>query len=290
MTTRDSNVASFDGGLIQRQANETLNDFSCEHIHSALLEHGVLLFRGFNCSLDEFGKLAEKHSSQMIIDPTRETYHQQVQYVPAGTTAIDLHSEHSNSPFAPDYLWFYCANSATDQGQTTYANGQFIWNSLNASTRQFFTNQKVCYTRIFPDFIWKIFVASFIDEPIAATDITREHLQELFSGHKEATIKFLPEDAIQLTYATLAYNKFDDDIFFVNSLIGPYPGQTICTEDGTALPAAITDDVEQCYSLHTKGIPWQNGDIALIDNHRLMHGRQESDDLDRQLFSTLSNR
>ena len=48
-------------------------------------------------------------------------------------------------------------------------------------------------------------------------------------------------------------------------------------EDGGVLPDEVMADVRDCSERLTHKIRWRTGDIVLIDNHRMLHGRAETD-------------
>jgi hypothetical protein len=289
MTSKTPYSKPFSGKIIHSKRGEPITDISSEDFADQMQRHGVILYTNFATDPVRFGEFANKNSGRLILDPTRQTHHESVQRVLVGTGAIDLHSEHSNSPFAPDYLWFYCRSAADSQGQTTVANGNEIWNALKPETQQFFCQHKIVFERVFPEPFWKIFVWSMLEEKIALEDVTTEHLHHLFRDQPDAVITIEAENSIRLCYSRYAFNVFDKTTkFFVNSMMGPYAGQTLSIENLTAIAPHILKDVATVYTSQTEEIPWQNGDIAVVDNMRFMHGRRESSDMTRELFSILS--
>ena len=289
MTSTAPYSKPFSGKIIHGKCGEPITDISPEDFAAQMQRHGVVLYTNFVTDPVSFGEFANSNSGRLILDPTRQTHHESVQRVLVGSDAIDLHSEHSNSPFAPDYLWFYCRSAADSQGQTTVANGNEIWNALKPETQQFFCQHKIVFERVFPEPFWKVFVWSMLKEKIAVEDVTTTHLHHLFKDQADAVITIEAENSIRLCYSRYAFNIFDKTTkFFVNSMMGPYAGQTLSIENHTPIAPHILKDVAAVYTSQTEEIPWQNGDIAVIDNKRFMHGRRESNDMTRELFSILS--
>lgn len=279
----------FTGKIIHSKNGELITDIASEDFISQMQQHGVILYTNFATDPVSFGEFANNNSGRLILDPTRQTHHESVQRVLSGTTAIDLHSEHSNSPFAPDYLWFYCRNAADSLGQTTVANGNDIWHALKPETQKFFCQYKIGFERVFPEPFWKLFVCSLLEENITLEDVTTEHLHQLFENQPDAELTIEAENSLRLRYSRYAFNISDETTkFFVNSIMGPYPGQTLSIEDHTPIASHLLKEVADVYASQTEEIPWQNGDIAVIDNKRFMHGRRESTDMTRELFSILS--
>jgi len=46
--------------------------------------------------------------------------------------------------------------------------------------------------------------------------------------------------------------------------------------------------VSSCTEICTDEISWQDGDVAVIDNSRFMHGRRKIEDSQRRLHAALS--
>lgn len=78
---------------------------------------------------------------------------------------------------------------------------------------------------------------------------------------------------------------------FANSILGPsfnYEKPKITFADGTELSARLLAEVESVTARLTENLDWQDGDAALIDNTRVMHGRRAITDPNRTIFNALS--
>ena len=73
-----------------------------------------------------------------------------------------------------------------------------------------------------------------------------------------------------------------------NSIRGPYGGQTVLLEDDSPIPGSVKQDVMEASEKLTEEIPWRNGDVAIVDNTRFMHGRTAFSDPQRRIFAALS--
>ena len=60
-------------------------------------------------------------------------------------------------------------------------------------------------------------------------------------------------------------------------------------EDGSKLPDEVADELQKLYDKFVEEIPWQAGDLVMIDNSRFMHGRPEFKDNRRLIFTLTSN-
>ena len=55
------------------------------------------------------------------------------------------------------------------------------------------------------------------------------------------------------------------------------------------LPAEVMGDVKAASERMTRKIPWRDGDIAMLDNHRILHGRADTDGGERSILVRLGN-
>ncbi len=91
----------------------------------------------------------------------------------------------------------------------------------------------------------------------------------------------------QIQVAPVRPSSLSNGQAFANAILGPshnYEPPVYTLADGGVVSAgeieALRDIAETC----TVEINWQDGDVAVIDNTRIMHGRRAIKDADRQLF------
>jgi alpha-ketoglutarate-dependent taurine dioxygenase len=82
--------------------------------------------------------------------------------------------------------------------------------------------------------------------------------------------------------------KYGFQLAFANSLTGPYPDYRKTFEDYSEIPATVFQEIRQLHEKLTEKIPWQAGDLVMIDNSRYLHGRCAFDDRQRRLFTLMS--
>jgi len=289
MKFKTHRLGKYSGLIVQASNKDPLIKFSPPICQDLIKTHGVVLFRNFSITPENFGLFVKNNSRTTTLDPTRVFFNDTVQRVHEGTDSIDLHSEHSNSPFRPDLIWFLCHQAPQQNGQTTYCDGVRIWKALNQSTQQLFIDNKIQYHRTFPEQIWKIFIARTLAEPLLPEDITATHLQQVFANKTGVTLNLNDDESLAMTFISDAFNiVLNQQKSLTNSLFGPYPGQTITLENSEPLPAQVVQEIKICYDEFTEEILWENTDVVAIDNTRFMHGRRSSEDLKRELFSVLS--
>jgi alpha-ketoglutarate-dependent taurine dioxygenase len=242
---------------------------------------GVLLFRGFAISDPTFPSLAGRFTSQFLQDrgnsKTSDPTGGFVQGVTLGTHHVELHCENAVSAERPDIIWFYCAAPALKGGETTFCDGVGIWDQLKDSTKRLFLSKKVKYAITVPR---EQYLNS--DQKIVL------HVGSLkFAG---TTYRFNNDESLTIEYIVSAVNstKYGSQLAFANSITGPYPSYRTTFADNSAIPVAVIQEIKQLHEKLTENIPWQAGDLAMIDNSRFLHGRRAFYDKQRRMFSLLS--
>ncbi|WP_188152151.1 TauD/TfdA family dioxygenase [Teredinibacter waterburyi] len=267
-----------------------------------LRSHGVLLVRseGEHADLGDFEKFTQTLASSFTVhgNPARSLISDDgfTQEVDAGTHALPPHSEMTYMPFYPDTMWFYCVQPPQAQGETTVFDGVEMLERLSVETREFLQSNRLKYKHIYPRSAWSRTVPV---ETAAEAAALIESVLPLFSSRGEFTFFFDDEDNMHAQYLTSAISTSKDGVpTFSNSLeISFVPrvielrGGSVEMEDGTPMPQAILDEISVIGKQVESKISWQKGDILMIDNTRVMHGRRSivSQD-DRQLFVRLGNR
>lgn len=258
-------------------------------IIEALKVSGILLLRNFNTSINSFSKLVEKTSARVTIDPARNHTSEKTQLVDAGTDAIGLHIENGNTPFLPDCLWFFCEIAAKEGSQTTYCDGKSVWESLSEKSRDIFKNKKIKYQRNISEKMWQ----KYLSAELGLDTVTVEHLMMVENRVPGLSVKLNDDQSIWVTYSTSAVHidPFSGELYFANSLLGPsynYEKPIITFEDNSIIPEDVLNEVTEISNSHTKDIAWENGDIAIINNKRVMHGRREIMDVNRKIHVAMS--
>lgn len=280
-------------GLVVRSAAGSLEDLSRDYVLASLAESGYLLLRGFDVNMAGFTTLVERVGTRQSLDPAREFFSKVAQKVDAGTDAIGLHCENGNSPFWPDIAWFYCEQAAVRGSQTTVCDGQIVWRLLREETRQLFSDLDITYSRKVSESQWKNYVFHSLNQRLPLAEITVAHLQDLMSGSGSAEVEALPDNAIfyRCTVGAARVSTLNSALAFANSILGPsynYEQPDIRFANGDAIPEAVMAEVQDVTARCTADIQWRSGDIAIIDNKRVMHGRRKIEDSNRKIFNALS--
>ncbi|PTL76231.1 TauD/TfdA family dioxygenase [Vitiosangium sp. GDMCC 1.1324] len=281
------------GVLIQAPEGESLDTLTKDGVLASLEEAGFILFRQFNTHLDAFSHFVKRMSSRISLDPARQFHGSVAQKVDAGFDAVGLHCENGNSPFLPDLCWFYCEKAASAGSQTTVCDGYRVWNALSPATRELFLAQPIVYSRRVAEARWKSFVFHLLEGRKPLEDIELGDLLALVRNSTQTRIEPEADGAIHYAFQVPAVHGtlFSEQKSFANSILGPsfnYERPRITFADGSSIPDEVQEEIRVTTETLTEDIGWQDGDVVLIDNTRVMHGRRAIQDPHRTIYNALS--
>src|SRR5262249_50294149 len=125
-----------------------------EWLTTQLFTYGALLFRGFNIeTLEDFEKFIGVLSPELLDYSYRSTPRSQLSGRIYSSTeypahqSIPLHNELAYSRAWPMKLWFYCAEKATQGGETPIADSRGVYRRIPVSIREEFERKRVMYVR-----------------------------------------------------------------------------------------------------------------------------------------------
>lgn len=247
---------------------------------------GILLFRGFGVDYEQMKAFAEKFSSRFVLDKDRpivDPRNKYVTLVDPGMHYVSPHCENANSPFRPDVIWFCCGVPASQGGETLFWDGVRVWQELDEELRQLFITQKIKFSQKFPAADWKRFLG---------VGATLADVKRTLNGILGLSYKINQDQSISLEYVCSAVvkTKYGHQDAFANSLIAEYknPRGVVTFEDGSPIPSTVINTIQQLMNNLTEVIPWQSGDLVMIDNSRFLHGRRSFTDTKRRIYSLLS--
>ena len=73
-------------------------------------------------------------------------------------------------------------------------------------------------------------------------------------------------------------DNLSSKLAFANTILGPsfnYEKPEFTLADGSSVDNALIDELTQICEAYTQEITWQNGDVLILDNKRIMHGRRQ---------------
>ncbi|MHC4879768.1 MAG: TauD/TfdA family dioxygenase [Planctomycetota bacterium] len=199
---------------------------------------------------------------------------------------ICLHHEMAQTPIYPSRLFFFCEKPADVGGATPLCPSDILFERLCSGLPQFARDceQKgLLYTNVMPatddptSGMGRSWQSTFRAESREAAE---RRLTEL--GY---TWEWLDDGCLKATTPRLdAVRELPDGRkTFFNQLIAAFhgwkdsrndPSKAITFGDGTLLNPEDVDRTAQIADELTFDVPWQAGDVALVDNYVAMHGRR----------------
>lgn len=243
-----------------------------------LRTRGWLLLRGECLDSRQFDLLLAKFLRKMTFDPARRAASENTQMVDSGTSAIGLHIENGNTPLPPDVVAFHCVKAAKEGSETTVCDGMELWQHLPSHLQSLFS-QPITVRRTLDPVIWKRYVASAVGRSdhslISAQDLHRFLNQipgQKGELHKDGSLDY------SLSIDAVRQDNFQERKAFANALMGPsfnYQAPRYFSADGKLIGQSVVDEIAKLSVPFTQNIQWKDGDVLLIDNKRVMHGRRE---------------
>jgi alpha-ketoglutarate-dependent taurine dioxygenase len=199
---------------------------------------------------------------------------------------IFLHHEMAQTPIYPSHLFFFCEQAAESGGQTPLCRSDVLWQRLVERCPDFARDCEIKglrYTNVMPsENDLQSGMGRSWQSTLRATTRTQaeSRLSELgYSG------EWLADGCLRATTPVLPAVRTltDGRKTFFNQLIAAYqgwkdgrndPAKAIAHGDGSPLDPAAANRAAQWADELAFDLPWQAGDVALVDNFVTMHGRR----------------
>ena len=199
---------------------------------------------------------------------------------------IFLHHELAQTPIHPSRLFFFCEQPAETGGATPLCRSDVLWNRLAALCPEFARNcetKGLRYSHVMPG---ENDPKSGMGRSWQST-LRAETKEE--AEHRLSKLKYdwtwQPDGSLRVTTPVLpAVRKLPDGrTTFFNQLIAAFsgwkddrndPSKAITFGDGTPLDAEPAKAAARLGEELSFDVPWQRGDVALVDNYVTMHGRR----------------
>ncbi|MGH0593689.1 amino acid adenylation domain-containing protein [Bacillus pretiosus] len=265
-----------------------------EEIEELMIKHGGVRMRGFStCSSENFQEIVQAFSNELLEYKERSTPRSQIsgkiytsteypedQYIP-------LHNENSYSNIWPQKIWFYCHTAAVEGGATPIGDSRKVYELIDPIIRETFEKKKVMYVRNYGtglDLSWQ-------------QAFQTEDKVEVEEYCKQQNIEFewLNENRLrtrQVRQAIVVHPKTGEKIWFnqahlfhVSNLPGDVRKSLLAVVeeedlprnafygDGTEIEEDILESIREAYRQVEVSFPWEQGDMMLLDNMLMTHGR-----------------
>ena len=266
-----------------------------DELNQQAYDHGAILFRGFPvadandfdtfiraCGYPNF-KYEESLSNAVRVVKTERVF--TANEAPSDVT-IFLHHEMAQTPIYPSKLFFFCEHAAETGGATPLCRSDALFELMQKEIPQFAKDceeKGLQYTNVMPA----------ADDPNSGmgrswqSTFRAQTKEEAESRMLELgyTWEWLDDGSLKAVTPVLpaVRDLGDGRKSFFNQLIAAYkgwkderndPSKSIRHGDGSILDR---DAVLKCAELAeqvTFDLPWQTGDVALVDNYVAMHGRR----------------
>ncbi len=272
-------------------------------------DHGAILFRGFPLNTaEDFDRFVaafdlenfpydQSLSNAVRVNKTPRIF--TANEAPPSVT-IFLHHEMAQTPVYPSRLFFFCEQPAAKGGATPLCRSDILWERLSAQCPQFARNcasKGLRYSNVMPA------------ENDATSGMGRSWQSTLRAATREAAEKrlrelnysweWLPDGSLRATTPVLpALRKLaHGGTSFFNQLIAATqgwkdrrndPSKSITFGDGTPLDRDAVNIATKLGEELSFDVPWQKGDVALVDNYVAMHGRRTFEGTRRVLASLVA--
>lgn len=265
-----------------------------DQLEPALLEHGGILFRGFEIGgaqgLREFAggcgnpllpyDFASTPRSLISDGVYTSTEYPAHQHIP-------LHNEHSYTREWPMRIWFHCLVPAEQGGQTPIADSRCIFERISPKIRDEFQARQLLYVRNYGnglDLPWQRVFRSESRTEVEAYCRPRGIVCEWKSDGSLRTRQVA--QAIAQHPRTLQSVWFNQaHLFHVSSLDAPtrqalleavdredLPRNVYYGDGGEIEPEAL-EEIRVAFSASSVHFDWQQDDVLMLDNMLTAHGR-----------------
>jgi alpha-ketoglutarate-dependent taurine dioxygenase len=276
------------GKVLRATGRASIRDIRLEPVVDIFRESGAVLFRDFGAAPSDFAAVTDRFSSSTLgrlhLGQNRHEVAEDAHTstVNLGMQHVGPHAELGYSPQRPDLLWFYCATPAASGGETTLFDGIEVWKRLPDPLREQCARSELVY----------LYEAASSDEWPLFTGVPadRDRTVELLAAQPGVSYTTRDDDTIDISYRVPAAkpSRFQGVPAFSNS-ITPNGGCAVSFADGTPVRSGDKLAILRiCDDLMTP-VPWRKGDIILIDNWRMMHGRLPFSDPCREIHIRMTN-
>lgn len=265
-----------------------------EKVGEHLTERGGILFRGFDISsLEQLEQLVCALSGELLEYTYRSTPRTQVsgriytstEYPP--DLHIPLHNEMSYTASWPMKIWFFCAEPAEQGGETPIADSRRVYQRIDPAIRERFERRRVAYIRNYGE---------RMDLPWEDVFQTRDPAEvERFCRKTGIELEWKEDGRLwtrQVCQATAVHPRTGEKVWFNQahlfhiSSLKPEVSEALLSAfgeqglprnatygDGGALDIQDLEAIRAAYRAEAVPIRWRKGDVALLDNMLVAHGR-----------------
>ncbi|MDZ8240092.1 MAG: TauD/TfdA family dioxygenase [Nostoc sp. ChiQUE01a] len=285
----NTKIKSISNGIVKEIIN--INNISVleldkEEIINLFKSYGILLFRGFMANAEIFKEFSNSLSTDFINYAggafSRRVINgdETLLSVNDFKSEIKLHGEMYYQQNIPLMLWFFCANPPLKDGETTVCDGRHFFNELSSSTKKLFKKNNLKFTVRMSEEDW--------NKKYQTNDLSK--LEEMCQKNN-THLQINADQSILLEYICPAIipSRCGKYQVFINSLLPTkqLSPKILKFEDDSEIPDEVMSELNEIAEKITTEISWQKGDILMIDNTRILHGRRAFADDQRDIYIRL---
>jgi alpha-ketoglutarate-dependent taurine dioxygenase len=266
-----------------------------EFIDTKLLEHRAILFRDFGLeSAEDFEQFISMISEELLEYRDRSSPRHQVHDKIYTSTdypndqSIFLHNENSYQNVWPLKIYFYCQTAAEQGGETPIADVRRVYERISAPTRQRFIERQVLYQRNFNHgfgLTWQtVFQTS--DPQVVEQYCRRNAIEFEWRGEGRLRTRQV-RPAVAQHPGTGEWVWFNHAAFFHVTTLEETLRDVLLAEfavedlpfntyygDGGEIESDVLEELRAAYQAEKVSFGWQRGDVLLLDNMSVAHGRE----------------
>jgi alpha-ketoglutarate-dependent taurine dioxygenase len=263
-------------------------------IKSSLLKHGGLFFRGFGLRDEgDFHRFLEAVDADLMYYTEGATPRTKV----AGKiyTSTEFPSDQSIAPHNelnyvttwPMKIWFFCVTAPEVGGETPMVDVRRVWNRLPEEVREPFLDKGWMLVRNFMEGFGLPWQASYRCETreefeayLEKADVQGEWINDkhlrtrqvrpAVARHGETGetcwfnhVAFWHVSSLEASVREIFLRDLGEDNLPYNTYYG----------DGSRIEDSVVEILREAYRQELVAIPWQEGDVMMLDNMLVAHGR-----------------
>jgi alpha-ketoglutarate-dependent taurine dioxygenase len=269
--------------------------FHAELLNSRTIKHGAILLRGlplespvdFDGAIQAIGfeNFTYENSLSNAVRVVHSSRVFSANEAPADTT-IFLHHEMAQTPQFPSKLFFFCQKAPDKGGSTPICRSDHLWELIQEELPKFSENCRkrgLKYTNIMPA---EADLNSGMGRSWQSTlSVHSSEQAETRLSKLGYTWEWLENNELKVTTPVLpSVRKLSDGRYsFFNQLIAAFkgwkdtrndPSRSITFGDDSIINPYDISKISDLADTITFDLPWEDGDLAIIDNFLCMHGRR----------------
>ncbi len=258
-----------------------------------LREHGAVLFRGFDVRFADFAAVAAALAGTALAYRERSSPRTELGAGVYSSTdypadqPIPLHNENSYQRVFPARLVFGCVVEPGSGGATPLADCRRVLARIDRAVLRAFRERGVCYARAYSDGVGMSWQEAFQETERAKVDD--------YCRRAAITARWRPDGGLRTRQVRPAVAThphtgepvwFNHAAFFHVSTLDPAVRDGLLAQvgeadlpsntyygDGAPIEPAMLAGIRAAYAAETVAVPWRQGDVLLVDNLLVAHGR-----------------